>query len=109
MVDWLVSYFKGCAWGIRERERRERNGRRWLNARECLEVSLISGDTANRAPSYPLRPATLPAILWPRLSGIYIYIYDFLLPNYGEIPSSYPQNSWTESRIKDEMENWDRK
>lgn len=37
MVDWLVSYFKGCAWGIREREREERE--EWEAVVECKGVS----------------------------------------------------------------------
>lgn len=64
MVDQVVSYSKGCAcYGESERELgRGRHG--WLNSRGCLEVSLISGDTATlcRAPFHPLQLATLLAI-----------------------------------------------
>lgn len=91
MVDWLVSYFKGCAWGIREREREgERGGRRWLNARECLEVSLISGDTANRAPSYP--PST-GNIASDSLATLISNIYSFCLRTMAKFLLPIPQNS----------------
>ena len=42
MVDWLVSYFKGCAWGIRDKERereRERAREEWEAVVECEGVS----------------------------------------------------------------------